>query len=414
MKTNVIKLNDSNSVENDSISQKLEKSRPTTNKFIQAEDYLSCNFDLRYNTISLNIEGKRKNETSYKVVNENDLFIELNKAGVLISLNHLLAILKSNYVKEYDPFKHYFESLPKWDEQFDYIKFLATHVKAVDQENFYYHFKKWIVRVVATAIEDNYFNKQALILVHSKQNSGKSTFCRFLCPPSLRDYIAEDFSFDKDSRIALAKNLIINIDELSTLDKTDINKLKATLSKDKINERLPYDRKNSIISRKCSFLGSTNKTEFLTDETGSCRWLCIEISEINWLYKNKVNIDQVYSQAYSLYKSKAFEYDMTIEDIAMIQERNKSYEFLTTERELIETYFQPAREKEEYNFRTATDITMRLSTIVLNTVKINPVQIGKALTALGYEITKNKKKRKGYFIIEKLNPDTNQVTLPTP
>jgi predicted P-loop ATPase len=221
-----------------------------------------------------------------------------------------------------------------------------------------------------------------------------------LCPTELSDYIAEDISFDKDSRILLAKNILINLDELSTLSRIDVNKLKSWFSKDKINERLPYDRKNSIISRRCSFMGSTNLTEFLTDETGSVRWLCFEISGIDWSYKQKVNINLVYSQAYALYRSSTFNFNMTREEIEENETRNKEYEVLSVELELIEKHFKPDLESNEINFKTASDITSRLIYITDGKFKLNRVQIGKALVSLGYERARNKNKIFGYYIQE--------------
>jgi len=94
---------------------------------------------------------------------------------------------------------------------------------------------------------------------------------------------------------------LINLDESSTLSKVEINSLKSLFSKDKINECLPCDRRNSILPSRCSFIGSTNQIEFLNDETGSVRWLCFVIDEIDWSYSSKVNIDMVYAQAYQLF-----------------------------------------------------------------------------------------------------------------
>ena len=60
---------------------------------------------------------------------------------------------------------------------------------------------------------------------------------------------------------------------------------------------------------------STNKDEFLTDETGSVRWLCFElIGKMNFTYKDKININDIWRQAYSLYKS-GFAYQLTPEEI---------------------------------------------------------------------------------------------------
>ena len=98
---------------------------------------------------------------------------------------------------------------------------------------------------------------------------------------------------DKDARILLCKNFLINLDELSSLAKKEINTLKSYFSKDQINERLPYDRKNTILPRISSFIGSTNRDTFLDDETGSVRWLCFQITGINWNYRQEINIDLV-------------------------------------------------------------------------------------------------------------------------
>ena len=266
-----------------------EIKKKATNKFHLVRDYLAEHFDIRYNAISTDFEYKIKGPGVFKPINENNIYVKMQMDGLSFSINNLMALLKSDIVPKFNPFIHYFESLPPWSEEQDYISQLGAYVDVNPETRtrFDIHFKKWLVRVVKCAIEDNYFNKQAFILVHDKQNSGKSTFCRFLCPPVLSNYIAVNFSIDKDSRILLTTNFLINLDELSTLSKFEINSLKSLFSKDKINDRLPYDRKNSIIPRRASYIGSTNQTEFLNDESGSVRWLLLVFSKRSHFYSPK-------------------------------------------------------------------------------------------------------------------------------
>lgn len=239
--------------------EEAETKKDTPNTIFHiAEDYLSSFYKFRYNKISLDIEYCKKSTHDWQSLNENSLYLEMQKKGIKISVNNLIAILKSDFVPHYNPIQEYFENLPKWDGKTDYISNLANYVFPLDRERFNHHFKKWCVRAVKCAIIDRYFNKQAFVLVHKAQNSGKSSFCRFLCPPELSQYLAEDISNDKDARILLCKNFLINLDELSSLAKKEINTLKSYFSKDQINERLPYDRKNSILPRISSFIGSTN------------------------------------------------------------------------------------------------------------------------------------------------------------
>jgi len=176
----------------------------------------------------------------------------------------------------------------------------------------------------------------------------------------LSDYIAENISIDKDSRIALATNIIINQDELSTMSKRDLNSLKSMFSKEKINERLPYDRKASIIPRRCSFVGSTNEMEFLMDDTGSVRWLCFEIDEIDWNYTKKVKIDLVYAQAYHLVKN-GFNCSLTREDIIENELRKGEFQVFTEEMQLVQKHFYLEDSNEDENFRTSTDVKNRLN-----------------------------------------------------
>jgi len=376
----------------------IKPKKTVANKFSLAEEYLNERYKIRFNIISLDIEIRVIDSKEWKILNENSLFIELQKEGINISINNLIALLKSDYVPEHDPFKEYFKGLPKWDG-FDYIGYLASFVKAKDQEAFNNHFRKWLVRLVKTAIDDKFFNKQALIFVHDEQNSGKSTFCRFLCPPLLNNHIVENVKDDKDSRIALATNIIVNLDELASLPRNEINGLKSLFSILFVSDRLPFGKKRITIPRRCSFIGSTNENEFLHDETGSVRWLCFEIDKIDWNYKIEVDINMVYSQAYHLVKSD-YNFNLTADEISENEIRNKSFQQLSEESQLVHKYFMPDESQKAENFKTATDVKVRLSIHTGNN-RYSVSKIGKALKQLG-AIKKKQSGIYGYYLIEKI------------
>jgi len=374
-----------------------------TTVFHLVEDYLSERYDLRFNEVSLNIEISLKNENEWKICNESTLFVELRKKGINISIGNLTAILRSDYVPYYNPLKSYFENLTKWRGNKDYIKDFADYVKLApgeDKEQFIYHFKKWCARTVKCSLLDGYFNKQALILSDDGkgQNIGKSTWCRYLCPPGLKEYIAEEMSgSDKDTRLLLCKNFIINLDELAGLNKKDINQLKSLLSKDQVNERLPYDRKNSVLQRCASFVGSTNESTFLMDDTGSVRWLCFMVDNIDFNYKDNFDINLLWSQAYYLAFSPDFDESMTRQDVIGNELRNKKFQVRTPEHELLLTYIaKPQNNTGEW--ATATDILNIVQVQSLTKINMRPVNMGKALNQEGFE----KKKSKGhtFYLIE--------------
>lgn len=368
--------------------------------FHQTEDYLRDKYNLRFNSIALEIEITAIGKINWKVCNENSLWVEIRKKGINISQSALKALLKSDFVPEFNPFKDYFEDLPEWDKSIDYIRQYASYVKlspGEDSEQFYYHFTKWCVRTVKCALKERYFNKQAFVLTDDGkgQNIGKSTWCRNLCPPKLSRYIAEDIGHnDKDTRILLCKNFLINLDELAVLSKKEINQLKSLFSKDQINERLPYDSKNTIIPRVASFIGSTNKSTFLQDETGSVRWLCFVIENIDWNYKYEFNVDMLWSQAYALSKDPKFNAELTREDIIQNEKRNNKFQILSAEFELLEEHFEPS-DQINGEFMTATSIVAYINTY--SAIKVNHIQMGKALTAKNYQRVK-KDGKYGYYV----------------
>ncbi len=371
--------------------------------FHQAEDYLTSKYTFRFNSIKHVFEFSTIDEFTYREINENSLFIELNKAGIKISLNNLKALLKSDFCPRYNPIQYYFENLKEWnDNEPDYIDKLASHVKCEDQEAFNLHFKKWLVRAVKCSMIDGYFNKQALILVHAEHNSGKTTFMRFLCPPALSDYIAENINPEqKDSLIALATNFIINLDELKQLSRSDINIVKSWISLDKVNVRLPYESRASVVQRVCSFVGSTNMGEFLQDETGSVRWLCFKIKSINHDYNNtitgtkNVNIDDVWSQAYSLFKS-GYQAELTQEEVKQNEERNAQFNQLGPEVELLPNFIEPS-DSTKGEFMTSTEIHNYMQ--AWTTIKLNSIMVGRAMIFHKHQKVKNSAtQRYGYYV----------------
>jgi len=299
----------------------------------------------------------------------------------------------------------------------DHIARLARYVivEQAERDRFNRMFEKMFIRTVACSLEMD-FNKQAFILIHEKQNSGKSTFFRWLCPPDLQDYYTENINTDKDSLIALTENFIINLDELSTLSKFEINALKSVMSKDKIKVRLPYASRPVIIQRRCNFVGSTNRKEFLNDETGNVRWVCFEIESLNWDYMQDIDITQVWAQAYHrlIHSKDKKVYQLTIDEIEENEEANRKFIVRTTEMELIQRFYMPGTKEKHDQFMTASDIMESLQKKVSVPLKLSTVQIGKSMAMLGFTRAQKFNAEagfmiKGYYITHNMNDYTENT-----
>ena len=386
------------------ISQAEKEETKSKTIFHITEEELAKSYDLRFNTLKVEIEIREKDSETWEECNESQLYVQLNKKGIAISESKLHALLRTDFVTRYDPIFHYFENIKPWKkDDKDYIKELISYVKTDNPEEIQYNFKKWIVRCVKCALEPEYFNKQAFILVHDAQNSGKSTFCRNLCPESLSAFLRDDLPDNKDAKIALASNFIINLDELANLNKKDVDQLKTYFSTSTVKERLPYDRKPTTLPRRANFIGSTNNSEFLVDSTGSVRWLCFEINKINWNYKKIIDIDNVWSQAYWLSRDVNFNCEFSEEDIIENEKRNAKFQLPTSEEDLLIKYFDVENEAEKIdaNFYSATRIVNFIHEITTR-VYLKPIIMGKVLAKYKFKKHQNSKGvGRGYYIKQK-------------
>jgi len=375
----------------------------TTTVFDRIIRYIDKKYQIRYNEIALDFEIKTEN-TDWTELNINSLYIELIQTGINVTLSKLEILMRSHLIYRYNPLENYFKNLPEWDED-DHIKKLCSYVKTTDDASFQNHFEKWLTRIVLCSLKKGYVNKQCFVLFNTKQNSGKTSFLRFLIPSTLEKYYTEDIGVDKDGLIALCKNILINIDELSVMSKTDVNILKSFISKNTVNARLPYDRKSSLMYRTASFCGSTNRSDFLTDETGSVRWQIFEVLEIDFNYSKEIDIEKVWSQAYyNAFERKNYNSELTAEDIQENEKRNEKFKQVSLEQEIILTHFEKSKRQSE--FLTPSDIMLAMNNAL--GVRLNIVKIGKALTAMNYERIKHPKRQVyGYLIRRKIEESLN-------
>jgi predicted P-loop ATPase len=387
----------------------------------RVEAFISKNYELYFNVVANRFMCREKGASVYKELNIDNIYRELKKSHINYSISDIRSLMKSDYVPRKNAFEEYFNNLPEWDGV-DHIEQLSRfiHVQEISKDSqerirFVNMFIKMLVRSVACSLEVD-FNKHCFTVVHEKQSSGKTTFMRWLCPPQLEDYYTENIGTNKDDLIALTENFIVNMDELSTLSKYDINALKSVMSKHRVKVRLPYGDRPEILQRRCNFVASTNRLEFLNDETGSVRWICFLLDRIDWDYNKKIDINKVWTQAYHLFKNTSFNYQLTPEEILENEESNKTFLIRSPEMELIQTYLMPGDKglyesaPEKMEFMTATGILTYLNEKNRSNIRLTNVNVGKSLKMLGFSRDTHYESEqgmslKGYFVIYKENQE---------
>lgn len=389
-------------------SRKSLEENPNENPVEKLEKYLRSKYEFRYNEILVDPEYRKINsKDGFITLDEErelpEMRIELAKKNFKSYKGHLNDLVRTRSLSpSFNPFKSYFNSLPPWKEgDKDYIGELCQYIKVKDQDWFNLMLRKHLVRAVACSLRMIEFNKHCFTL-QGKQHDGKTSFIRFLSPPILKGYFKEKLDLSsKDSQVALGQNFIINIDELDGLDKSDAKSVKSLFSQTDFKVRIPYGKKDITLPRIASFFATINELEFLNDVTGNVRWLVFEVKEV--LHDNggkdgysKININDVWAQAYSLMRA-GYDCQLSKDEINEVNKRNRAYEKSFPEKELVQKYFEPATEEHAgAYFLTSTDIVQALQYAVQQSVKINPVMVGRAMTAL--EFGKEKKKVYGYWV----------------
>ncbi|WES98273.1 VapE family protein [Chryseobacterium arthrosphaerae] len=290
---------------------------------------------------------------------ENSILRKILKAKVKCSINSLRNLLHSDYCEMFDPFDVYFQNLPKYEEETDYIEQLADTITTTKQDLWRICFKKWFVAMVACVLDEKQVN-QTVIVFSGKQGLGKTTWIEKLMPKQLKEYIFSGTinPSNKDTLIHLAECMLINLDELENLNRSEIGSLKEIITKTHIRMRKAYGHNNENMPRRASFAGSVNTSQFLNDTTGSRRFLSIEVEHIE--YTHEIDINKVYAQAFSLF-CEGFRHWFNQEEIKEINANNEQYQLKSPEEELLLTWFEPAEKSKAQYFFSTTQIAQILS-----------------------------------------------------
>lgn len=302
----------------------------------KVEDFLRERYEFRRNLVTGNVEYRRVGQVPYTIMedsHQNSLWRELTKANIIFPLSSIVSLLNSDFAPSYDPFLEYFKGLPEWDGETNHIQLLADSVKTHDHELWSLCLRRWLIALVGSLVNPATVNHQVLVF-SGAQGIGKTTWVNKLVPDVLKQYyfsgtINPD---NKDTYSFMADCMLINLDELENLNRSQIGSLKECITKGQIKVRRPFRRNPEIMFRRASFAGSVNSNKFLNDPTGSRRFLCFEVTEFNREYET--TIEHVYSQALALFNAGEKHY-FDGEENMLIQANNGQFEQTLLEEEWV-------------------------------------------------------------------------------
>ena len=318
----------------------------------------------------------------------NTLWDKLYKEKPLTK-SFLQDVINSDFVPSYHPFRHYLEHLPPWkEEDGDAIMGLSltVNVKGGSDEQilFYRCLKKWLVAMVASWLAPKVINHEMLVLI-GKQGAYKTTWFSHLLPPQIREYFYTKTNSDmisKDDLLVLAQYGLVCWEELDSMQPKELNKLKAAMTMPSINVRAPFERYPKNRPHVASFCGTGNNLQFLSDTTGTRRWLPFEVESIESPLTTPFDYDGIYAQAYALYQQ-GFQYWFSSEEIQQLTQHNRQFETSQSANELIDEHFRKPVGIEGGDFLPASVILQLVGGV--NMRELSAASLGRALTAMGFE-----------------------------
>jgi predicted P-loop ATPase len=204
----------------------------------------------------------------------------------------------------FHPVRQYLERCRKqWDGQNRVANWATTilgtpltaYSKAVGQ--------RWPISLVARVMEPGCKADCALVL-EGDQGIFKSEVLRRLGTPWFTDDLGGSQLGSKDAAIQVAGIWILELAELDehTRVESNVTKTKSFMSRSTDRFRPPYGTHSLPQPRQCCFGCTTNKREYLPDETGNRRWWPLVCESINLDQLDTIR-DQLFGEAVALYEA---------------------------------------------------------------------------------------------------------------
>jgi len=160
-----------------------------------------------------------------------------------------------------------------------------------------------------------------MVILEGPQNSGKSTACEILCGEEHFSDNLHDVR-SKDAMAHISGKWIIEIAELDAMSRAENTAMKAFLTRRIDKFRPAYGRHEVERPRQCIFIGTTNKSDYLTDETGGRRYWPVKTYAIE-LEALRSDRDKLWAEALHLYKQ-GREWHITDPEISKLAQQEQS------------------------------------------------------------------------------------------
>ena len=331
------------------------------------ENFLNRRYQLRFNVVK-QVTEFRKNDLLFKPwepLTDRELksiAVEEMKEGGESWMRDIQTYIESAHITDYNPVHEFLAGCGEWDGKRDYIEEFARRLPT-DYEDWPKYFHRWFLAMVAQALDMNRDHGNSMVpMLIGGQGIMKSTFCKNILPPSMREYYMDDIKMDNAEQVerVLGRMWLVCIDEYNAKTDREQAKIKRILTEKDVQVRKMRSDQYTMTPRLCSFIATTNDPTPLPSGDGSRRYLCVEVTgPVNM--KGRIPYKQMFAQAVrELHQSNCL-YWFTSDDEARIQRHNSRYQQESSLETILQNLFSPTNQHRKENFWQVSDIQQELS-----------------------------------------------------
>jgi hypothetical protein len=205
--------------------------------------------------------------------------------------------------QKFHPVREYLEGL-KWDGKPRVKQVFIDYLGANDKGylDYYREISRLTFIAGVTRVFEPGHKWDHVPIFEGLQGTGKSSFAEAVGVGWYR--VMNTALEDKNKTIeTMSGAWVLEVPELTQFKRSESEKIKDFFSTAAETARLAFERRAREFKRQCIFFGSTNKKEYLKDETGNRRFWPVECTvESIDIPKLEREIDQIWAEAMVMYK----------------------------------------------------------------------------------------------------------------